>query len=222
MNGRSRTSPRKTCSVATRPPPWRFSGASVSPSIAQAASSSSAPMPARTTKIPRQSVTCSSSPPTSGARIGARPPTSMSRAKMRAAVDALVQVAHDRARDDDPGRAGHALDEAEDEQQPDGRGSGAQQRGRHVGGHAREQRAPAPERVADRAGHELPAGEPQHRGGDRQLRRPRGRGQVAGHRRQPGQVHVHRQRPEGRQRAEEQHEPAMREEARRACHRPGR
>ena len=36
--------------------------------------------------MPRQSVTCSSSPPTSGARIGARPLTSMSRAKKRAAA----------------------------------------------------------------------------------------------------------------------------------------
>jgi hypothetical protein len=43
-------------------------------------------MAASTTKIPRQSVTCSNWPPTSGARIGASPPTSMSKAKKRAAA----------------------------------------------------------------------------------------------------------------------------------------
>jgi hypothetical protein len=124
-------------------------------------------------------------------------------------LDPLVQVAHDRPSDDDPGGAGQALDEAEGEQQPDGGGDGAQQRSRRVGSHAGEQGAPAPEGVADRPRDELTAGEPQHRGGDRQLRCPCRRGQVAGHRREPGQVHVHRQRSEGGQRTEEHHEPAM-------------
>jgi hypothetical protein len=132
----------------------------------------------------------------------------MSSAKKRAAA-AGVQVAHDRAGDDDAGRPGGALDQPEGEQQPDVGRHGTQQRGGHVGGQADEQRGPAPAEIADRAGHELPAGQAEHRRGDRQLHSPRGRREVAGHRRQARQIEVHRQRAEGRQRAEHEHEPTM-------------
>ena len=82
--GRARRRPNVT-SVARRPPPWRRPGGSVSGSRAAAAAASTSPMPASTRKTPRQSVTCSSWAPSTGARIGAAPLTRISSANIRAA-----------------------------------------------------------------------------------------------------------------------------------------
>ena len=168
---------RRRAASRRSPPPWRRPRARASrPASPTAATSSTAPMPARTTKMPRQSVTCSSCAADERREDRRQAVDEHQQREEARGGDAGVQVAHDRPRDDDPGRAGDALDE---------RGSPsssqmlaamrAQQRGRHVGGQADEQRAPAPERVADRPGDELPAREAQHRRGDRQLRRPRRR-----------------------------------------------
>ena len=195
MNGRSRTSPRKTCSVATRPPRWRLAGASVSRNVAHAATSSTAPMPASATKIPRQSVTCSSAPPTSGSEDRRQAADEHEQGEEARRLDPLVQVAHDRARDDDPGRAGQALHEAEGEQQPDGRSrrrTAARRPCRRATPVSRGRRRPSASLSGPATS--WPQARPSIEVGDRQLRRPRRRREVAGHRRQPGQVHVHRQR----------------------------
>src|SRR3954452_24279278 len=69
------------------PPGWRLSAGSVSRSPVAAATTSSAPIALSTTNTPRHVVTVSTWPPITGARIGARPLTSMSSEKNRAAAN---------------------------------------------------------------------------------------------------------------------------------------
>ena len=109
--------------------------------------------------------------------------------------------------------------QAQQEQDPHVRGQRAEHRGRHVGSEADEQRPALPQRVADRAGDELSARQAEHRRGDRQLRRPRRGRQISRHCGKTREVHVHRQRPERRQRAQEHDQLAVRRWARRPAHR---
>lgn len=121
-------------------------------------------------------------------------------------------VAHHRPRDHDPGRSAEPLQQAQHEQHPDAGREHRAERRQHEHDEARDQRATPSDRVADRPEHELSGREAGHAGGQRQLPRRGGRREIAGQRRQRRQVHVHRQRPEHRESAE-QHDEARAGEA---------
>jgi hypothetical protein len=84
-NPRSASSRPNVRSVPATPPAWRRSAASVSGTPVAVPASRSTPITARTTNTPRHDVTVSTWPPSTGARIGAAPLTSMSSEKNRAA-----------------------------------------------------------------------------------------------------------------------------------------
>ena len=70
---------------------WRSAAGSVSRSRIAVAASTAAPIAASTTKIPRQDITRSAWPPTSGAKTGAVPITSISSEKTFAASSPLYR-----------------------------------------------------------------------------------------------------------------------------------
>ena len=85
----------------------------------------------------------------------------------------------------------------------DVRGDGAQQRGHDVQAHADQQGPAATEAIRERTDQELTQREADQRPGQRQPDRRRRALQVSGDARQRRQVGVHRQRPEGGQRAQD-------------------
>ena len=121
-------------------------------------------------------------------------------------LDALGDVARNRARDDDAGGAGEAHEEAQREEHIDVADERAAGRRHGKDDHAREERRPPPVAVRKRPHDHLPGRHADHRHRQRQLRERRRDAEVRRELRQRRQIHIRRKRRHRTHHAEEERE----------------